>query len=184
MLYYLIMMNDIEIWLERLTALYRSQMRHCANSEGMQVVHLEILQYLSIANKYSNTAQAVSEYLGQTKGSISQSLKLLENNGYIERQASAKDKRVVGIYLTQTGKDSLTRMSSQLLPNLKGSNNDVDTIKALLKKWQVTNHHKGFGQCQSCKFNLEPSRENFLCALTNETLSLKDIKKICREHEF
>jgi len=178
------MVNDIEIWLERLTALYKSQMHHAANSEGMQVVHLEILQYLSIANKYSNTAQALSEYLGQTKGTISQSIKLLENNGHIKRQPSDKDKRVVGLYLTQTGKDSLHSMSNQLMPNLNGNINEVETIKALLQKWQNASKHKGFGQCLSCKFNQKTSSEEFRCTLTDETLSVIDVNKICREHEF
>lgn len=51
-----------------------------AAEEGLQLVHVEILQYLSVCNRYSDTTQTISEYLGQTKGSIFQSLGHLEEN--------------------------------------------------------------------------------------------------------
>lgn len=178
------MMNDIEIWLERLSSLYKSQMRQAASMEGVQMVHLEILQFLSISNKYSNTAQALTEYLGQTKGSISQSLKLLEKSNYIERSPSARDKRIVHIYLTALGKESLERMVKYYMPKLDGGTQEVDAIRSLLQKWQFQTGRKGFGQCQSCRFNKVLEDETFECALTNEVLSATDLKKICKEHEF
>ena len=178
------MMNDLEIWLERLSSLYKSQMRHAANSEGVQTVHLEILQYLSISNHYSNTAQALSEYLGQTKGSISQSLKILEAEGYIERKSCKEDKRVTRLFLTKTGKSSFKKMSAYLMPNLDEAADDIELIKSLLQKWQIRNDHKGFGQCQSCRFNRQLDNGKFQCGLTKAPLSKADIKKICREHEF
>lgn len=177
-------MNDLDIWLERLSSLYKSQMRQAVSAEGIQLVHLEILRYLSISNKYSNTAQAMSEYLGQTKGSISQSLKLLEKEGYIERRTSTEDKRVVRVYLAQAGHDCLQRMSEHLMLNLDESPKTVAAIQSLLHTWQDKNNHKGFGQCQSCRFNQQLGRGKFQCGLTGEALSKADVKKICREHEF
>ena len=79
------MLKNIDIWLERLSSLYKSQMRQAASVEGFQLVNLEIMQYLSLCNGYSNTAQALSEYLGQTKGSISQSLKIMESSPHRHR---------------------------------------------------------------------------------------------------
>lgn len=177
-------MNDIDIWLERLSSLYKSQMRQAVSSEGIQLVHLEILRYLSISNKYSNTAQALSEYLGQTKGSISQSLKLLEKDGYVERLPCIDDKRVTRIHLTTLGKNSLKRMSRYLMPDLGEEPQTVEAIKSLLHTWQTNNNHKGFGQCQSCRYNRELGEGKFKCGLTGEPLSMTDIRKICREHEF
>jgi DNA-binding MarR family transcriptional regulator len=180
----MIMMNDIDIWLERLSSLYKSQMRHAATLEGVQVVHLEILRYLSISNKYSNTAQALTEYLGQTKGSISQSLKVLEKDGFIERKPSQKDKRVTHLYLTDKGQTSLNRMTQHVMPNLEERSEEIDAIRFLLQTWQVNNNHKGFGQCQTCCFNRTLNNGEFECGLTNEPLSQSDIRKICREHAF
>ncbi len=178
------MIEDLEIWLERLSSLYKSQLRHAANTEGVQVVHLEILRYLSISNHYSNTAQALSEYLGQTKGSISQSLKILEKDGYIERRPCLEDKRVTRIFLTKAGRASLERMSGYLMPNLDEEPEHIDSIRSLLQKWQIKNNHKGFGQCQSCRFNRKLDNGKFQCGLTDAPLTSIDIRKICREHEF
>ena len=177
-------MNDIDIWLERLTSLYRSQMRHTANSEGIQPVHVEILQYLSVCNRYSNTAQALSEYLGQTKGSISQSLKLLEKDGYVERRRCPNDKRVTRLYMTPKAKVSAERIGKSLMPNLGEATEASVTVKSLLMEWQLKNGHQGFGQCQSCRFNQSLVREKFQCGLTGEPLSKVEVKQICREHEF
>lgn len=178
------MMKDIDIWFERLSSLHKSQMREAAAAEGIQVVHLEILRYLSISNHYSNSGQALSEYLGQTKGSISQSLKILEDKGFIKRELCSKDKRVTRLYLTRAGRASLDRMSNYLMPNLEASPNEIGAIQSLLKKWQTKNNHKGFGQCISCRFNRELDAAEFECGLTNEPLSAEDVRKICRDHEF
>ncbi|MEZ8303346.1 MarR family winged helix-turn-helix transcriptional regulator [Vibrio splendidus] len=178
------MMNDIDIWLERLTSLYGSQVRRAANSEGIQPVHVEILQYLSICNRYSNTAQSLSEYLGQTKGSISQSLKLLEKDGYVERRRCADDKRVTRLYLTPKAKSTVKRISNSLMPNLEGTKPASEAIKSLLKEWQLTNNHRGFGQCQSCRYNRSLDNGKFQCGLTGAPLNKIEIKQLCREHEF
>lgn len=178
------MMQDINIWLERLTSLYKSQMRRVASSEKIQLVHLEILQYLSICNKYSNTAQALSEYLGQTKGSISQSLKIMEKTGHILRQPSLEDKRVTQIFLTIEGKHCLERVSVELVPTLDSDEASIEVIKSILKSWQISNRQAGFGQCQSCRYNLKNAEDQFQCQLTGDNLSTQDIKLICREHLF
>lgn len=178
------MMYDISIWLERLNSLYRSQLRHAANNEGIQTVHVEILRYLSICNRYSNTAQALSEYLGQTKGSISQSIKLLEKDGFIERRKCIDDKRVTKLYLTPKAKKTTERIEKWLMPNLGEASEASKTLKSLLMEWQIKNQHKGFGQCQSCRFNRSLSNGKFQCGLTEEPLSSAEVKQICREHEF
>lgn len=178
------MMNDTEIWLERLNSLYKSQMRQAASKQALQLVHVEILQYLSICNHYSNTAQALSEYLGQTKGSISQSLKVLENLGYIKREPSLKDKRVAKLYLTEQGTKGLKKVSSSSELTHKDDEKTIALIKPLLMHLQNTNNVTGFGQCKSCVYNQKLGTDDYKCGLTNEALSKTDVRKICREHEF
>ena len=178
------MMNDTEIWLERLNSLYKSQMRQAVSKAGIQLVHMEILQYLLICNHYSNTAQALSEYLGQTKGSISQSLKLMENVGHIKREPSIKDKRSMKLYLTNKGEECLEKITKNAGLSCEENEEVISAIRSLLHKWQIGNSKKGFGQCQSCRYNKKLNKNEFICGLTNDSLSLVDIKKICREHEF
>ena len=176
------MHNNIEIWLERLSSLYKSQMRQAAAEQGLQLVNLEILQYLSICNAYSNTAQAISEYFGQTKGSISQTLKIMEQSGHIERRPCQKDKRVMRLFLTEKGRDSVNKMSQRIMPIPDDNPEILNGLKQLLKTWQHSN--TSFGQCLSCKYHQKASKQQFKCGLTGEYLPLPDKFKICREHAF
>ncbi|GJM06263.1 MAG: hypothetical protein DHS20C09_22590 [marine bacterium B5-7] len=178
------MLKNIDIWLERLSSLYKSQMRLAVSAEGFQLVNLEIMQYLSMCNVYSNTAQALSEYLGQTKGSISQSLKIMENSGHIARKVCEKDKRMMRIFLTEKGRLSLARMTKNLVTMPTEDPKISDGIQSLLKVWQAQHNHKGFGQCQSCRYHLAKDNAQFKCGLTDELLPVQEGLKLCREHDF
>lgn len=92
-------MNRISQLIERIGALQRSEMRRYALEHGLQMVHLEVLSYLQRCNRYSNTTQALSDFLGQTKGSISQTVGFLEGEGYIKRVQDQNDKRVFHLEL-------------------------------------------------------------------------------------
>lgn len=166
--------------LERLIALNRNLLRRFAAEEGLQLVHVEILQYLSICNRYSDSAQAVSEYLGQTKGSISQSLGHLENNGFIEKTQDKTDKRIFHISISTKGNAVTNRLFKRI--DLDDSSKVEPALKAMLTSIQRKNGLRGFNTCLSCKFNQNPKKNTFVCGLTNERLSKNDVKKICREH--
>src|SRR5687768_12799752 len=104
-------MNYLAQYIERISALHRSVMRRFAQEEELQTVHLEILVYLVQCNHYSDTTQALSDYLGQTKGSISQSLSLVEEQGFIRRQQDEKDKRVFHLLVTPKGRNLVQRFN-------------------------------------------------------------------------
>ncbi len=177
------MERDTKIWLERLSTLHHSQIRKVVNAEKLQVVHFEILYYLSICNRYSNTAQAISEYFGQTKGSISQSLKFLEEQGYVARSVDLDDKRYVRLSLTVSGAECLARMAQDNVV-MPSSPETAEILKKLLLFWQKSHGMKIFGLCTSCKYNQKKANGAFVCGLTGEALSKSDSEKICREHEF
>ncbi len=173
--------NAVSQWVERLSSLHRNLMRKFATEEGLQFVHVEILQYLSICNRYSDTTQAISEYLGQTKGSISQSLGLLEEKGLIKRVQDKTDKRVFHLFLLLKGVSVTKRLLESI--HLDGSEKLEPELKNLLTSIQKKNGLKGFGTCLSCKFNQSPGKNSFVCGLTKEKLSVEEVKKICKEHE-
>src|SRR3954452_10471136 len=78
---------------ERLGNLMRTELRKSGSDESLQPVQLQALIYLSKANRYSNTPQALAEYLGLTKGTVSQTLLLLDRRGLIERFEDDIDRR-------------------------------------------------------------------------------------------
>lgn len=174
--------QDLGPWIERLSALHRNLLRKLTAEEGMQFVHVEILQYLSICNHYSNTAQAISEYLGLTKGSISQSLASLEENGFLRRVQDKVDKRIFHIHLQAKGQAVAEK--AQHLLNIRGTERGESLLRSTLLTLQIANGMKSFGLCRTCKFNQSPDKGSFVCGLTQEKLHRDDIEKICREHQI
>ncbi len=66
-------------------------------------VQLSALRYLSICNHYSDTVMGVTDYLGLTKGTVSQSLKALEERQWIYKEPDLQDKRIVHLKPTAAG---------------------------------------------------------------------------------
>jgi MarR family transcriptional regulator, negative regulator of the multidrug operon emrRAB len=178
------MENTAHIWLERLSSLRLSLLRQAATKVGLQAIHVEILEYLGKSNKYSNTGLALSEFLGVTKGSVSQSLKLLEEKGLVYRVPCSIDKRYSRLSLSNKGIDILTKVQKEI-PDLPNMGDKVDqSFRAILLSWQTQNKLKTFGLCITCKYNEQLDNGKYLCGLTQEALTRPDTQKICREHEF
>jgi DNA-binding MarR family transcriptional regulator len=73
-------------YVERLSELLRIDSRQAGADHGLQPVQLEALHYLSICNRYSDTPAAVTESLGQTKGTVSKTLRVLKRKGLLSKQ--------------------------------------------------------------------------------------------------
>jgi DNA-binding MarR family transcriptional regulator len=67
---------------ERLGELLRVERRGMLRAKQLEPVHLATLCYMCTCNRFSNSASAITEYLGQTKGTTSQTLKVLEKNRF------------------------------------------------------------------------------------------------------
>ncbi len=175
--------------LERIGNLLRVEQRLVGNEFGLQEVHLQVLFYLSRCNRYSNTPIAVTDYLNATKGSVSQSLKVLEKKGYILKEADAKDRRVVHLILTTKGQELLKQVVSPSLFTDAVKELSDEQVKSLetqlsllLSSLQKANRARSFGVCRTCRFFLR-EEDGFRCGLTQEALSNDDSLRICREHE-
>lgn len=175
-------------FLERLANLMRNEARR-ASDDYLQPVQLAALHYLAICNRYSDTPLAVAEYLGLTKGTVSQTLNVLESKGYISKVNDLNDRRVVHLKCNPLGYELLE--SAIPGPSLKLaweqlSEPDREKILAalqlLLQTCQRANQMKSFGVCSSCQHNLRRDDNSYFCNLTREPLSQEDVQKICREH--
>jgi DNA-binding MarR family transcriptional regulator len=142
---------------ERLGNLMRAEMRKAGADESLQPVHLHSLIYLSKANRYSNTPQALADYLGLTKGTVSQTLLLLDRRGLIERFEDDIDRRVVRLRLSSAGEQLLAE-SQPALPwqnatrNISPNRirNATSALREALATLQEDNEGTVFGECSSC----------------------------------
>lgn len=172
---------------ERLGNLAESRLKAVGMPRGLLPVHARILLYLAAANRYSNTPQAVADYLGLTKGTVSQSLILLESKGYLRREADARDRRVVRLATTPAGDALVAEFERQ-----GGGFDDVardlpegvlDGLVGLLRRWQLREGRRSFGVCQTCRHHQRVGRGRWRCGLTGEPLLAGERMRICREHE-
>lgn len=175
--------------LNALSRAMQNEQRQAAVGAGLLPVQLAILGYLRAANRYSNTPQCLTEYLGLTKGTVSQSLKILEERGWVVRQADASDRRVVRLALSDTGREVLDsaaddawQAAARHLPS-----GDQDSLRTLLTRllasWQLERQGKTFGVCRTCR-HFRPGETSHQCGLTGEALSDADSTQICREHSL
>lgn len=176
--------------LERLCNLLRVEAREAGAAEGLLPIQLEALHYLDQCNRYSDTLQGVSEFLGQTKGSVSKTLGVLESRGLIERHADAEDRRVVHLRTTGAAGPALSKAipARFLVQALEGAEKDrIDELEqvltGLLLAAQRARAGKTFGTCRTCRFN-QVGDGGVRCGLTGETLSDRDNELICREHAY
>ncbi|KFI23152.1 MarR family winged helix-turn-helix transcriptional regulator [Nitrosococcus oceani] len=178
--------------LERVGTLLRAEERKSATTLNLHPAHLQVLRYLAQCNRYSDTPMAVSEYLGTTKGTTSQSLLVLQRQGYLRKKSDPKDRRVVHLELTPKGR-ALTRKLALLankektLAGLATAELQVtqQVLERLLCDLQKANHHRTFGQCHTCRYLLTThDKQLFRCGLTQELLRAEETLKICQDHAF
>lgn len=174
--------------IERMASLIRAEERKKCTLMGLQNVHLQVLDYLSLCNKYSDTPAALANYLGMTRGTVSQTLLLLEKKGLIKKNQDVNDRRVVHLEILPLGSELLTQLkltdlfdeASKGLSADRHVNYDI-VMANVLAALQKANRSYSFGLCKTCRF-FTTDPDGFVCGLTKETLTQTDSEKICQEH--
>ena len=182
--------NNIYKYLERIGNLLRAEARQAKTTPPLQPVQLEILHYLSLCNQHSDIPAAVTEYLGLTKGTVSQSLSVLEKKGLIEKKPDTDDRRVIHLSLTEKGRSAVDttlppELLKQGLARMSHAQRDqlLSGLESLLKAMQNSRGLRPFGVCGSC-YHLHTVEEENVCTLTNLPLSSQELEQVCREHKF
>ncbi len=178
-------------YFERIGNLLRMGARRVESPKGLQPVQIEALHYLGSCNRYSNTPLAVAEYLGLTKGTVSQTLSVLEGYGLIEKIPDVSDKRVVRLVLTPAGQEltdaaippRILKSAIDALPE-RQREEILAALQITLQAMQQANQLKSFGLCGTCRHHRHETDGSRWCGLTREALLPADAEKICREHDY
>jgi DNA-binding MarR family transcriptional regulator len=171
---------------ERLGNLMRTELRKSGTDESLQPVHVQALIYLSKANRYSNTPQALADYLGLTKGTVSQTLLLLDRRGLIERYQDDVDRRVVRLRVSTAGEQFLYESQPTLAWQNATRNispnrirNAVSALRETLTQLQEDNEGSNFGTCHSCSWCQKLSQRISRCGQMGDRLSGPETRKLC-----
>ena len=157
---------------------------------GLNPAQWEALRFIGRANRYSRNPGALSEFLGASKGTVSQTLISLESKGYISRNRSKADRRVIELKLTERGTallefDPVVKIAH--MADEMGAELGVPLVRGLsrlLHDMQVEVGAREFGVCALCdQFRHEGTRGTpsgaYRCGLTGETLSVSEVSQIC-----
>lgn len=153
----------------------------------------EALRFLGRANRFSRTPAALAEYLGSTRGTVSQTLIVLEQKGHITRRPSERDRRSIDLGLSALGERALKDDPIQALAaDLAAADSAdldvlVETLRTALHAMITRNDGRAFGACYTCRHFRKQggpnTRRPHYCALLEEPLSETDSRCICVEQE-
>jgi MarR family transcriptional regulator, negative regulator of the multidrug operon emrRAB len=177
-------------FIDEIAALIRAEERKLCTLNKLQLVHFEVLKYLSFCNRYSDTPAAVTRFLGMTRGTVSQTLIVLQKRELLEKIQDSKDKRIIHLRLLPKGQQLLEKVNpielyTQVEAILAGkavTQNSATLLLDALNALQKTNPGKhSFGNCHTCRHFLS-QKNTTRCGLTDDPLSTNDINKLCQEH--
>lgn len=160
---------------------------HCLQfADGLNPAQWAALRYLGRANRYSRTPTAISDYLGTTRGTMSQTIKALEAKGLIGRETSGRDRRAVLLRLTGAGEAALENDPLHCVASVAGVLGDeMDEASRFLDRvvdcLQAKSGGLNYGVCTDCTHFCRNSfaEDVHRCGLTGDPLSVADSTKIC-----
>lgn len=145
----------------------------------------DVLGYLARSNRFSRSPSHIADYMGTTRGTMSQTLKALVRKGYIRDLKSPQDKRSISFGLTEKGQqvvvdETLLETSiSQMLPDQAVA---LELgLKSILNEILQARNGRAFGVCRSCQHH-RADKSGFFCQLMSLPLKAEDADKICYEH--
>lgn len=169
--------------LERVAAVLRQEVRRTSAEDGLEPVHILALRYLTHANRFSNNPLAVGEYLGLTKGNMSQRLIVLEQKGLIRKVADVEDGRRVHLEPTKRGLSTLAKSyPPKNWPIVEMDASLEKSLEQILRRMLLDNGGRTFGQCMTCRFHQRKAKGPY-CGLLKLSLTPVQATQICREHE-
>ncbi|MBO9449862.1 winged helix-turn-helix transcriptional regulator [Tropicibacter sp. R16_0] len=144
------------------------------------------LEYLSEANQFSRSPSHVADYLGTTRGTMSQTLKALMRKGYAAEHRQKSDQRSISYELTEAGLAAVTEPNpiADAIGNLPADVQGAlkDGLRQSLKLALEANGGQSFGRCKTCAYH-DAASENGFCTLLGLQLDPGENNKICIEHK-
>lgn len=159
-------------------------------SHGLNPAQWEALRFVARANRMSCSPGALADFMGCTKGTVSQTLKALECKGLIARQRVEGDRRAVRLTLTEDGQAALRNDPLTMLHDALDDYSDGERaalaagMERLVGAVQAAQGLAEFGQCTDCTHYRpeecsETNSTGCRCAVSGELFSALEIDKIC-----
>ncbi len=177
--------SDIADVIERLGRLVRSRGYAC----DLNPAQWEALRYLGRCNRFSNNPSALANFLGATKGTVSQTLSSLDRKGLLSKVPRPGHGRSLSLMLTDEGRALLEQDPQEALEVAAGELGSDATLLAghlghLLAECQMHCRIRSFGKCRTCGyFDGQVSEgSSYRCNLLGAQIQESEAAQICAEH--
>ena len=148
------------------------------------------LRYFSSANRFSRTVSAFAEFHGTTRGTASQTIKSLVQNGYLTRKRSKSDGRSIDLTLTKKSKKLLGDDPFELLVDAASSlsssaSHTVEhNLECMLRRMTQQQGKRHFGKCPNCKYFQDAgcyanNKPDHCCTFVDEPLKEAETQQLC-----
>ncbi|WP_343565411.1 MarR family winged helix-turn-helix transcriptional regulator [Kiloniella sp. b19] len=153
--------------------------------DDLNPTQVTILQYLARANRLSRSPSVIADYMGTTRGTISQSLKSLAGKGLVSKVSLSTDQRTTSFELTEKGSRAAGEYQGfqaalSAIPQER-KEEFLTTLREIAGHVFRENKTKLFGICKDCTY-LEIRNQKHYCSLMNWDLLPESTEKICHKH--
>ncbi len=167
------------------------RLAYSVNGEpGLTATQWMALRYFARANRFSRTVSGFAEYHATTRGTVSQTIKILTERGYLSRIRSESDRRSVRLDLTEQGAavlegDPLTQLIGcvEALPTA-GQSGLHEHLRQLVADLAEGLRRPRFGPCCACRFlqvtgDDGTAESTARCRFVDADLEPGDLARIC-----
>ncbi|WP_347340985.1 MarR family transcriptional regulator [Bradyrhizobium niftali] len=153
------------------------------------------LRLLARANRFSRTPSALAQFVGTSRATASQTVKRLEDKGYLQRKSADQDKRSVILDVTPRGEKILA--SDPIAPLIHaiatlevGANNFRDLLSQILRQLDARQNRHHADSCRQCIFLTEAAynrasrkQTEYTCRFFRADLTGAEVDLLCFNFE-
>jgi DNA-binding MarR family transcriptional regulator len=162
--------------------------------DGLTPAQWTALRYCARANRFSRTVSAFAEFHATSRGTASQTVKSLVNQGYLTRTRSERDGRSARLDVTEKGKAALADDPLEILvgaaqalsPTARMS---LESALERMVRYVAQEHGRcPFGMCPSCLHlrgdgSCVEGRPPYECGFLDEPLEEAELDQVCVNFE-
>lgn len=156
------------------------------------------LRFLGRANRFSRTPSALARFIGATKATASQIVKVLETKSYLTRKPSHEDKRSVVLCVTPQGEKYLAQhdpinhvMSAVVALGAEECTRLRNALREILDQTDTIGQRPSASVCRDCMFLAERGSTTakgrgsveFACRLYRTQISNDETELLCASFE-
>lgn len=176
--------------LDRLSQVFKVLLWEKAKKYDLSPIQIQLLIFIKNHNKSKSTVSYMAKEFNLTKATVSDTIKILNQKGYITKAINNKDSRSYAIELTTTGLNMvlLTQDFTDPVFDLVQMISAADkmnlwkNISSLLEQFQKLQVINVQSTCHNCGYFIQRNGANY-CGLLDIQLEVSDIRLDCKDHK-